>query len=100
MKNARKKGIQVVGMYLANGVIEEQERELMRNIYEQEHLMIPQVKDLPMMFSAFLKKVLLKMILKVTIRLSSYVSSHLSKRCSRSLTKGSDNLPATAKVKK
>ena len=62
VKNARKKGIQVVGMYLANGVIEEQERELMRNIYEQEHLMIPQVKDLPMMFSAFLKKVLMKMI--------------------------------------
>lgn len=62
VKNTRKKGIQVVGMYLANGTIEEQERELMRNIYEQEHLMIPHVNQLPMMFSVLLKKVLLTLI--------------------------------------
>ncbi|MEH6944280.1 vWA domain-containing protein [Bacillus sp. JJ722] len=62
VKMTRKKGIQVVGMFLANGSVEESERELMKNIYEKEHLMIPDMEDLPSIFSAFLKKVLVKTI--------------------------------------
>ncbi|MGM9926100.1 MAG: vWA domain-containing protein [Bacillus sp. (in: firmicutes)] len=62
VKMTRKKGIQVVGMFLANGTIEESERELMKNIYEKEHLMIPNMEDLPLIFSAFLKRVLVKMV--------------------------------------
>lgn len=60
VKESRKKGIQVVGMYLAEDEIEESERELMKNIYEKEHLMIPKMEDLPSIFSSFLKKVLVK----------------------------------------
>lgn len=62
VKNSRKKGIQVVGMYLANGEIEESEREVMKNIYEKDHLMIPNMEDLPYIFSSFLKKLLLRMV--------------------------------------
>lgn len=62
VKMTRKKGIQVVGMFLSKGNVEESESELMKNIYEKEHLMIPNMEDLPLIFSAFLKKVLVKTI--------------------------------------
>lgn len=62
VKSTRKKGIQTVGMFLANGTVEESEKELMKNIYEKEHLIIPNMEELPSIFSTFLKKVLVKTI--------------------------------------
>ncbi|GAB3058278.1 vWA domain-containing protein [Virgibacillus ainsalahensis] len=60
--NARKKGIDVIGMFLADGEVEENEDETMKNIYGRERLMIPSVSELPEHFTPLLKKLLLKTI--------------------------------------
>lgn len=57
---ARKKGIEVIGMFLANGEINERDDMLMENIYGRERLMIPSVAELPEEFAPLLKKLLLK----------------------------------------
>lgn len=57
---ARKKGIDVIGMFLADGEISEREEKTMKNIYGREHLMIPSVGELPDHFAPLLKKLLLR----------------------------------------
>lgn len=59
---ARKKRIEVIGMFLANGMIEESDAETMKNIYGKEHLLIPSVSELPEQFAPLLKKLLLNSI--------------------------------------
>lgn len=62
VSEARKRGIDVIGMYLANGTISENEDLLMKNIYGKQRLMIPSVAELPEHFTPLLKKLLLKAI--------------------------------------
>ncbi|MFJ7746787.1 vWA domain-containing protein [Peribacillus sp. NPDC097295] len=62
VSEARKKGIEVIGMFLADGGIEESEELTMKNIYGKERLMIPSVAELPEHFTPLLKKLLLKTI--------------------------------------
>lgn len=57
---ARKSGIEVIGMFLADGEIDEQEDLTMKNIYGKERLMIPSVAELPEQFAPLLKKLLLR----------------------------------------
>ncbi|TFJ94163.1 vWA domain-containing protein [Lentibacillus salicampi] len=60
VSETRKRGIDVVGMFLAEGDVSEQDNELMRNIYGRERIMIPTVADLPEHFAPLLKRLLLK----------------------------------------
>lgn len=62
VSETRKKGIDVVGLFLAEGDISEQEDELMRNIYGRERVMVPSVAELPDHFAPLLKKLLLKVM--------------------------------------
>ncbi|SFE43506.1 Nitric oxide reductase activation protein [Lentibacillus persicus] len=62
VSETRKKGIDVVGLFLAEGEISEQDDELMRNIYGRERIMVPSVADLPDHFAPLLKKLLLKVV--------------------------------------
>ncbi|WP_209809722.1 vWA domain-containing protein [Ammoniphilus resinae] len=57
---ARKKGIEVVGMFLSNGTIAEEDQKTMQNIYDKEHVLIPSITELPEQFTPLLKKLLLK----------------------------------------
>jgi nitric oxide reductase activation protein len=59
---ARKQGIEVIGMFLSDGEIDEQEDITMKNIYGKERLMIPSVAALPEHFAPLLKKLLLRTI--------------------------------------
>ncbi len=59
---ARKKGIEVLGMYIAEGEISEHEDMTMQNIYGRERLMIPSAAELPELFAPVLKKLLLRAI--------------------------------------
>jgi len=60
VNEARKRGIDVIGMFLANGQINEYEDLTMKNIYGKQRLMIPDVSELPEHFTPLLKKLLLK----------------------------------------
>src|SRR5699024_11767494 len=62
VSEARKQGIDVIGMFLSDGQIDERDDETMRNIYGRERLMIPNVAEFPERFSPVLKKLLLKTI--------------------------------------
>ena len=62
VSEARKKGIEVIGMFLSDGLIEESEELTMKNIYGKERLMIPSVSELTEQFTPLLKKLLLKAI--------------------------------------
>ncbi|MEB2630037.1 VWA domain-containing protein [Peribacillus frigoritolerans] len=62
VSEARKKGIEVIGLFLADGGIDESEEMTMKNIYGKERLMIPSVAELPEQFTPLLKKLLLKTI--------------------------------------
>ncbi|WP_087974731.1 vWA domain-containing protein [Oceanobacillus rekensis] len=62
VSEARKKGIDVIGMFLADGEIGEREDDIMRNIYGKERIMVPSVSELPDHFTPLLKKLLLKSI--------------------------------------
>ncbi len=57
---ARKRGVEVIGMFLSNGEIFEEDEKTMQNIYDREHVMVPSVKELPEHFAPLLKKLLLK----------------------------------------
>lgn len=57
---ARKKGIDVIGMFLADGEVDEQEEALMQNIYGKAHVMIPDISELPEQFLPVLKQLLLR----------------------------------------
>src|SRR5690625_4715742 len=52
---ARKKGIDVIGMFLSDGEVTEHEDETMKNIYGKERLMIPSVAELPEHFAPILR---------------------------------------------
>lgn len=58
----RKKGIEVIGNFIADGEISERHEQLMKNIYGKEHMLIPHVAELPDQFAPLLKKLLLKML--------------------------------------
>ncbi|MFS0781567.1 vWA domain-containing protein [Bacillus sp. 1P06AnD] len=60
VKEARKMGINVMGMFLADGALQNGEETMMKNIYEKEYMIIPQMEDLPYLFSQLLKKLLVK----------------------------------------
>ncbi|WP_152656751.1 nitric oxide reductase activation protein NorD [Oceanobacillus sp. CFH 90083] len=60
--NARKHQIDVVGMFLANGHVEENDDTMMQNIYGKERIMVPDVSTLPEQFTPLLKRLLLKAI--------------------------------------
>jgi len=62
VSEARKKGIDVIGMFLADGEIDEREDQIMQNIYGKERVMVPSVAELPEHFAPLLKKLLLKAI--------------------------------------
>ncbi|RLL47733.1 VWA domain-containing protein [Oceanobacillus piezotolerans] len=62
VSEARKKGMEVIGMFLSDGEIDEAEDITMQNIYGRERLMIPSVSELPEQFAPLLKKLLLKTI--------------------------------------
>ncbi|GGJ76727.1 vWA domain-containing protein [Virgibacillus salexigens] len=59
---ARKKGIEVIGIFLADDAVDESEDQLMRNIYGKERVIVPSVSELPEHFAPLLKKLLLKVI--------------------------------------
>lgn len=60
VSETRKKGIEVVGMFLSDGEIDEQEDDTMNNIYGKKRLMIPSVSELPERFAPLLKRLLLQ----------------------------------------
>lgn len=62
VSEARKKGIDVIGMFLADGEIDEREDATMMNIYGKERLMIPSVADLPGQLTPLLRRLLLKVV--------------------------------------
>ncbi|PAE30271.1 VWA domain-containing protein [Paenibacillus sp. 7884-2] len=62
VSEARKKGIDVIGMFLSDGEIGEREDATMENIYGRERVMVPSVAELPEHFAPLLKKLLLKAI--------------------------------------
>jgi len=59
---ARKKGIDVIGMFLAKDEITESEDATMKNIYSRHRIMVPDVDDLPEQFAPLLKRLILKTI--------------------------------------
>ncbi|RKD24334.1 hypothetical protein BEP19_08025 [Ammoniphilus oxalaticus] len=59
---ARKQGIEVIGLFLSDGIVSEVDQKTMRNIYDKEHLVIPAIEQLPQQFAALLKRLLLKSI--------------------------------------
>lgn len=60
--NARRQGIDVIGMFLSDGTINKRDDEMMKTIYGHERLMIPHVADLPELFIPVLKKLILQTI--------------------------------------
>jgi nitric oxide reductase activation protein len=58
----RKKGIEVIGVFLSNGKPQEKEKETMRNIYGRHSLVIPTVKEIPGYITPLLKKLLLRYV--------------------------------------
>ena len=62
VSEARKKGIEVIGMFLSDGFIEESEELTMKNIYGKERLMIPSVSVNRAVHATF-KKVIIEIYL-------------------------------------
>ncbi|WP_164668831.1 vWA domain-containing protein [Virgibacillus doumboii] len=62
VSEGRKQGINVIGMFLSDGEIDEQEDNIMQNIYGKERLMVPAIEELPEHFAPLLKKLLLRSI--------------------------------------
>ena len=56
----RKLGIDVIGVFLAEGNMTEEEEILMKNIYGRHHMLVPSISQLPYSFSYILKRLLLK----------------------------------------
>ncbi|MGM0943041.1 MAG: vWA domain-containing protein [Bacillota bacterium] len=59
---ARKKGMEVIGTFLADGEVDELADKLMQNIYGKHRILVPSVSELPDHFAPLLKKLLLKVI--------------------------------------
>ncbi|WP_395857629.1 vWA domain-containing protein [Anoxybacillus ayderensis] len=56
---ARKLGIEVVNVFLANGMITESQQKTIENIYGHYHVIVPNVEQLPTFLAPLLKKLLL-----------------------------------------
>lgn len=57
---ARKRNIDVIGMFLAHNEITEKEDFTMKNIYGKQRMLVPHVEELHEQFAPLLKKLLLK----------------------------------------
>jgi nitric oxide reductase activation protein len=62
VREARKKGIHVVGVFLTGGGTTEDELETMKDIYGRESLIIPSVNDIPLYMTPMLRKLLMREI--------------------------------------
>lgn len=62
VSEAKKQGIDVIGMFLANNKINEQTNEMMKHIYGSERVMISDVAYLPEYFLPVLRRLILRMI--------------------------------------
>ncbi|MBM7599960.1 nitric oxide reductase activation protein [Virgibacillus halotolerans] len=60
VSEACKKWIDVIGMLLADGEIDEREDSIMRYTYGKERLMIPSMTELPEHFAPLLKRLLFR----------------------------------------
>ena len=60
VKQSRKYDIDCIGIYLSNEAITEEEEILMQNIYGKDHLLIPNLTELPYLFAYMIKRLLLK----------------------------------------
>lgn len=60
VSDARKLGIDVIGMFLADGSIREADDILMENIYGQERVMVNDISELPEVFLPVLRKLIMK----------------------------------------
>ncbi|TRY31670.1 hypothetical protein FOI67_17130, partial [Geobacillus sp. LEMMJ02] len=56
---ARKLGIEVVNVFLANGIISESQQKTIENIYGHYSVLVPNVEQLPIFLAPLLKKLLL-----------------------------------------
>ncbi|WP_223701844.1 vWA domain-containing protein [Sutcliffiella deserti] len=57
---ARKKGIEVINVFLANGEIEESQVKTIQNMYGKYSILVPDIGELPDVLFPLLKKLLLK----------------------------------------
>lgn len=62
VSEARKRGLEVIGLFLSDGEVEEREHTMMENIYGKERVIVPSVSELPEHFAPLLKSLLLKVI--------------------------------------
>lgn len=59
VQQARKQGLEVIGIFLADGEVQEDDREMMRNIYGSWNVVVPHVSELPDHLSPLLRKLLI-----------------------------------------
>ena len=57
---ARKKGIEVINVFLSNGEIEESQQKTIQNMYGKYSILVPNIEELPIVLFPLLKKLLLK----------------------------------------
>ncbi|MDX5474438.1 MAG: VWA domain-containing protein [Bacillaceae bacterium] len=57
---ARKKGIEVINVFLSNGEIEESQQKTIQNMYGKYSILVPNIEELPNVLFPLLKKLLLK----------------------------------------
>lgn len=62
VSDARKQGVEVIGMFLADGIVKETDEVLMENIYGHERVMVNHVNELPEVFLPILRKLIMKTI--------------------------------------
>ncbi|EKN70029.1 VWA domain-containing protein [Schinkia azotoformans] len=60
--NGRKKGIEIINVFLANGEITESQQTTIKNIYGKYSILVPVIDDLPDILFPLLKKLLLRSI--------------------------------------
>ena len=58
----RKKGFEVIGVFLSNGEPQEKEKNTMRNIYGTQSLVIPSANEIPAYLTPLLKRLLLRFV--------------------------------------
>ena len=58
--DARKSGLEVINVFLANGDIEESQVKTIQNMYGKYSILVPNIEDLPDVLFPLLKKLLLK----------------------------------------
>ncbi|MTT32719.1 hypothetical protein GMB86_11950 [Terrilactibacillus sp. BCM23-1] len=62
VSNARKKGIEVIGVFLGSEDSQDKEIDTMKKIYGRDCLIIPTIKDIPLYLTPLLKKLLFQII--------------------------------------